>query len=180
MMSSISAGCPGFIVSLPECAVLFGEPRYNPTPSARLQPNSSPSDDTPEVTSQDPFQGHTPMMQQYLRIKAEYPDIPLLYRMGDFYELFYEDAQRAAELLDITLTRRGESAGQPIPMAGIPVHTMETYLARLLKKGVPVADLRADRRGRRRQGAGAARGRAHRHPRYDLRGSPARRPRGPT
>jgi DNA mismatch repair protein MutS len=79
------------------------------------------------------------MMQQYLRIKAEYPDILLFYRMGDFYELFYEDAQRAAELLDITLTRRGESAGQPIPMAGIPVHTMETYLARLLKKGVPVA-----------------------------------------
>ncbi|MFO8153681.1 DNA mismatch repair protein MutS [Thioalkalivibrio sp.] len=82
---------------------------------------------------------HTPMMQQYLRIKAEYPDTLLLYRMGDFYELFYEDAQRAAELLDITLTRRGESAGQPIPMAGIPVHTMETYLARLLRKGVPAA-----------------------------------------
>jgi DNA mismatch repair protein MutS len=82
---------------------------------------------------------HTPMMQQYLRIKAEYPDTLLLYRMGDFYELFYEDAQRAAELLDITLTRRGESAGQPIPMAGIPVHTVETYLARLLRKGVPAA-----------------------------------------
>ena len=82
---------------------------------------------------------HTPMMQQYLRIKAEYPDTLLLYRMGDFYELFYEDAQRAAELLDITLTRRGESAGQPIPMAGIPVHTMETYLARLLRKGVAAA-----------------------------------------
>lgn len=79
------------------------------------------------------------MMQQYLRIKAEYPDTLLLYRMGDFYELFYEDAQRAAELLDITLTRRGESAGQPIPMAGIPVHTMENYLARLLRKGVPAA-----------------------------------------
>ncbi|MBS0002737.1 MAG: DNA mismatch repair protein MutS [Thioalkalivibrio sp.] len=79
------------------------------------------------------------MMQQYLRIKAEYPDTLLLYRMGDFYELFYEDAQQAAELLDITLTRRGESAGQPIPMAGIPVHTMETYLARLLRKGVPAA-----------------------------------------
>ena len=79
------------------------------------------------------------MMQQYLRIKAEYPDTLLLYRMGDFYELFYEDAQRAAELLDITLTKRGESAGQPIPMAGIPVHTMETYLARLLRKGVAAA-----------------------------------------
>ncbi|TVP86772.1 MAG: DNA mismatch repair protein MutS, partial [Thioalkalivibrio sp.] len=85
------------------------------------------------------LRAHTPMMQQYLRIKAEYPDTLLLYRMGDFYELFYEDAQRAAELLDITLTRRGESAGQPIPMAGIPAHTMETYLARLLRKGVPAA-----------------------------------------
>jgi DNA mismatch repair protein MutS len=82
---------------------------------------------------------HTPMMQQYLRIKAEYPDTLLLYRMGDFYELFYDDAQRAAELLDITLTRRGESAGQPIPMAGIPVHTIENYLARLLRKGVSAA-----------------------------------------
>ena len=79
------------------------------------------------------------MMQQYWRIKAEFPDTLLLYRMGDFYELFYEDAQRAAQLLDITLTRRGESAGQPIPMAGIPVHTVETYLARLLRKGVPAA-----------------------------------------
>ncbi len=82
---------------------------------------------------------HTPMMQQYLRIKAEYPDTLLLYRMGDFYELFYDDAQRAAQLLDITLTRRGESAGQPIPMAGIPVHTLESYLARLLRKGQSVA-----------------------------------------
>ncbi len=79
------------------------------------------------------------MMQQYLRIKAEHPDTLLLYRMGDFYELFYDDAQRAAQLLDITLTRRGESAGQPIPMAGIPVHTLESYLARLLKKGEAVA-----------------------------------------
>jgi len=87
----------------------------------------------------DPLSAHTPMMQQYLRIKAEHPDTLLLYRMGDFYELFYADAQRAAQLLDITLTRRGESAGQPIPMAGIPVHTLESYLARLLKKGEAVA-----------------------------------------
>ncbi|WP_026340740.1 DNA mismatch repair protein MutS [Thioalkalivibrio sp. ALJT] len=78
-------------------------------------------------------------MQQYLGIKAEYPDTLLLYRMGDFYELFYDDAERAAALLDITLTRRGESAGQPIPMAGIPVHTQESYLARLLKLGESVA-----------------------------------------
>ncbi|WP_018950013.1 DNA mismatch repair protein MutS [Thioalkalivibrio sp. ALMg11] len=78
-------------------------------------------------------------MQQYLGIKAEYPDTLLLYRMGDFYELFHDDAERAAGLLDITLTRRGESAGQPIPMAGIPVHTLESYLARLLKLGESVA-----------------------------------------
>ena len=82
---------------------------------------------------------HTPMMQQYLRIKAEYPDTLLFYRMGDFYELFYEDAQRAAELLDITLTTRGMSAGQPIPMAGVPVQSVEQYLARLLRLGVSVA-----------------------------------------
>ncbi|WP_043740335.1 DNA mismatch repair protein MutS [Thioalkalivibrio nitratireducens] len=91
------------------------------------------------MTDPDPLTAHTPMMQQYLRIKAEYPDTLLLYRMGDFYELFYEDAQRASELLDITLTRRGESAGRPIPMAGIPVHTLESYLARLMKKGLAVA-----------------------------------------
>ncbi|MCC7069125.1 MAG: hypothetical protein IT523_11845, partial [Burkholderiales bacterium] len=64
--------------------------------------------------------GHTPMMQQYLALKSEHPDHLLLYRMGDFYELFYEDARRAAKLLDITLTARGESAGAPIPMAGVP------------------------------------------------------------
>ena len=79
------------------------------------------------------------MMQQYLRIKSEHPDILLFYRMGDFYELFYEDARRASELLDITLTRRGESAGTPIPMAGVPVHSHEGYLARLLARGESVA-----------------------------------------
>ncbi len=79
------------------------------------------------------------MMQQYLRIKAEYPDGLMFYRMGDFYELFYDDARRAAELLDITLTQRGESAGAPIPMAGVPVHSYEGYLARLLGHGQSVA-----------------------------------------
>jgi DNA mismatch repair protein MutS len=83
--------------------------------------------------------GHTPVMQQYLRIKAEHPDSLLLFRMGDFYELFYEDARQAAELLDITLTTRGESNGSPIPMAGVPYHAAENYLARLLRKGVSVA-----------------------------------------
>ena len=82
---------------------------------------------------------HTPVMQQYLRIKAQYPDVLLFYRMGDFYELFYEDARRAAALLDITLTSRGQSAGEPIPMAGVPVHSVDSYLARLVRKGESVA-----------------------------------------
>jgi len=82
---------------------------------------------------------HTPMMQQYLRIKAEHPDILLFYRMGDFYELFYDDARRAAELLNITLTTRGQSAGAPIPMAGVPFHAVENYLAKLVKLGQSVA-----------------------------------------
>ncbi|KTD65749.1 DNA mismatch repair protein MutS [Legionella spiritensis] len=82
---------------------------------------------------------HTPMMQQYLRIKSDYPDMLLLYRMGDFYELFYDDAKRAALLLDLTLTHRGQSADKPIPMAGVPYHAIENYLARLLKKGESVA-----------------------------------------
>ncbi|MAS26361.1 MAG: DNA mismatch repair protein MutS, partial [Oceanospirillaceae bacterium] len=77
---------------------------------------------------------HTPMMQQYLRIKAEFPDTLLFYRMGDFYELFYDDAKRAAQLLDITLTARGQSGGQPIPMAGIPYHAADNYIARLVKQ----------------------------------------------
>ncbi len=82
---------------------------------------------------------HTPMMQQYLRIKAEHPDILVFYRMGDFYELFYDDARKAAHLLDITLTTRGQSAGEPIPMAGIPYHAVDGYLARLVRMGESVA-----------------------------------------
>jgi len=82
---------------------------------------------------------HTPVMQQYLRIKAEFPDMLLFYRMGDFYELFYEDARRAARLLDITLTSRGQSAGAAIPMAGVPYHAAEGYLARLVRQGESVA-----------------------------------------
>ncbi|HRD70207.1 MAG TPA: DNA mismatch repair protein MutS [Legionella sp.] len=82
---------------------------------------------------------HTPMMQQYLRIKAQYPDMLLFYRMGDFYELFFDDAKRASQLLDLTLTHRGQSANKPIPMAGLPYHAVENYLARLLKKGESVA-----------------------------------------
>ncbi len=79
------------------------------------------------------------MMQQYLALKAGHPDTLLLYRMGDFYELFYEDAEKAARLLDITLTRRGQSAGQPVVMAGVPFHSVDTYLARLIKLGESVA-----------------------------------------
>ncbi|MFB4361984.1 DNA mismatch repair protein MutS [Pantoea sp. BS_8] len=82
---------------------------------------------------------HTPMMQQYLRLKAEHPDILLFYRMGDFYELFYDDAKRASQLLDISLTKRGASAGEPIPMAGVPHHAVENYLARLVQLGESVA-----------------------------------------
>jgi DNA mismatch repair protein MutS len=79
------------------------------------------------------------MMQQYLRLKAAHPDVLLFYRMGDFYELFHDDAEKAARLLDITLTRRGQSAGVPIPMAGVPYHACEQYLARLVKLGESVA-----------------------------------------
>ncbi|BBL70640.1 DNA mismatch repair protein MutS [Methylogaea oryzae] len=82
---------------------------------------------------------HTPMMQQYLALKAQHPDRLLFYRMGDFYELFYDDAKKAAQLLDITLTHRGESAGARISMAGIPYHAAENYLARLIKLGESVA-----------------------------------------
>ena len=82
---------------------------------------------------------HTPMMRQYLSIKADYPDMLVFYRMGDFYELFYDDAKRAAALLDITLTARGKSGGNPIPMAGVPYHAAEGYLAKLVRKGESIA-----------------------------------------
>jgi DNA mismatch repair protein MutS len=82
---------------------------------------------------------HTPMMQQFLKMKMEHQDILLFYRMGDFYELFYDDAKKAAELLDISLTKRGASAGEPIPMAGVPYHAVENYLARLVQMGESVA-----------------------------------------
>lgn len=81
----------------------------------------------------------TPMMQQYLKIKSEHNDMLLLYRMGDFYELFFEDAKIAARLLDITLTHRGQANGKPIPMAGVPYHAVDSYLSRLIKKGESVA-----------------------------------------
>ncbi|WP_455197805.1 DNA mismatch repair protein MutS [Kaarinaea lacus] len=87
----------------------------------------------------DSLENHTPMMQQYLRIKSEYPALLLFYRMGDFYELFYDDARKVAALLDITLTARGKSNGQAIPMAGVPYHAVDNYLAKLVKLGESVA-----------------------------------------
>ncbi len=87
----------------------------------------------------DTLSQHTPMMQQYLRTRAAYPSALLFYRMGDFYELFYDDAVTVARALDITLTARGQSAGKPIPMAGVPFHAAEAYMARLLRQGYSIA-----------------------------------------
>ena len=94
-------------------------------PQRRRMPGPYNRPVTPSVNAAAPLAAHTPMMQQYLRVKAEHPDMLLFYRMGDFYELFYDDAERAARLLDITLTARGQSAGAPIPMAGVPYHAVE-------------------------------------------------------
>ena len=80
----------------------------------------------------------TPMMQQYMGVKMQHPHSLMFYRMGDFYELFFEDAHKAAKLLGITLTHRGKANGEPIPMAGVPYHAAEGYLARLVKKGETV------------------------------------------
>src|SRR5881628_2444210 len=102
----------------------------NPATSSGDKGNRMPSPDAP---------GTTGMMQQYLRLKAQYPDILLFYRMGDFYELFYDDAERASRLLDLTLTTRGASAGAPIKMAGVPYHAVEQYLAKLVRLGESVA-----------------------------------------
>lgn len=90
------------------------------------------------MTDSQNFESHTPMMQQYLKLKAEHPEILLFYRMGDFYELFFDDAKKASRLLDISLTKRGQSAGQPIPMAGVPHHAVENYLAKLVQLGNPL------------------------------------------
>ncbi len=87
----------------------------------------------------DKWSQHTPVMAQYLSIKEEYPDVLVFYRMGDFYELFFDDACKAAKLLDIHLTQRGKSAGKPIPMAGVPYHAAENYIARLIRRGESVA-----------------------------------------
>src|SRR5688572_10540134 len=118
----------------------MGRSRFRPTPHRIIRTSSR--GDPPEQTglsSHTTASQHTPMMQQYLRIKAEHPSSLVFYRMGDFYELFYDDARRAAKLIDITLTSRGQSAGEPIPMAGVPHHSLDNYLSRLVRKGESVA-----------------------------------------
>src|SRR4051794_5188308 len=104
--------------------------RPNAVTSAAASGSGRPSPDLP---------GTTAMMQQYLRIKAQHPDVLLFYRMGDFYELFYGDAERASRLLDITLTQRGASAGNPIKMAGVPYHAVDQHLFKLVRLGESVA-----------------------------------------
>src|SRR4029077_5515671 len=91
--------------------------------------SATPSGDTKNQMPSPDLPGTTAMMQQYLRIKAQHADILLFYRMGDFYEMFYDDAERASRLLDLTLTTRGASAGAPIKMAGVPYHAVDQYLA---------------------------------------------------
>jgi DNA mismatch repair protein MutS len=113
----------------------------------------------------------TPMMAQYLALKAEAPDCLLFYRMGDFFELFFDDAKAAARCLDIALTARGEHDGEPIPMCGVPIHAAEAYLARLIRGGFRVAIAeQVERSGRgeeaRRQVGGQPRHRPGRHRRH--------------
>lgn len=97
------------------------------------------TDTVPQQPDSAAFESHTPMMRQYLTIKAQHPDMLVFYRMGDFYELFFEDAEKAAKLLGITLTKRGSSNGEPIKMAGVPYHAAEQYLIKLSKLGESVA-----------------------------------------
>src|SRR3989475_7431431 len=101
--------------------------------------SATPSVETGNQTPSADLPGTSALMQQYLRLKAQYPDILLFYRMGDFYELFYDDAEKASRLLDITLTTRGASAGAPIKMAGVPYHAVDQYLAKLVRLGESVA-----------------------------------------
>ena len=110
------------------------------TDSTLEKPKNTSTKADPAVTKKNVATSqHTPMMQQFLRIKAEHPDIILFYRMGDFYEMFFDDARRASELLGITLTARGKTEGNPIPMCGIPYHSADNYLAKLIRAGESVA-----------------------------------------
>src|SRR6267154_1622291 len=116
-------------MSAPQGLMIEMQRRNSATPGSNTG-NQTPSPDLP---------GTTAMMQQYLRIKAQHPDMLLFYRMGDFYEMFYDDAERASRLLDLTLTTRGASAGAPIKMAGVPYHAVDQYLAKLVRIGESVA-----------------------------------------
>src|SRR4051812_3055000 len=107
------------IIRLPAARPSRGAPRVNPAVPA------VPSIESPNAPIA--LSGHTPMMQQYLGLKADHPETLLFYRMGDFYEVFFDDARKANRLLDITLTTRGASNGQPVVMAGVPVHALESY-----------------------------------------------------
>ncbi len=113
-------------------------PGFAPPWFTKVRQAMSPETPTSEDLLRD-LESHTPMMQQYLQLKAQYPDTLLLYRMGDFYEVFWQDAEKASRMLDITLTQRGQSAGQPVLMAGVPFHALESYLGRLIKMGESVA-----------------------------------------
>ena len=118
---------------------LASPPENTPADTPEEIPGSHSATRTTAECSPRPIASHTPMMQQYLGIKAKHPDTLMFYRMGDFYELFFDDARKAAKLLDITLTSRGQSGGQAIPMCGIPYHAADTYLSRLIKRGESVA-----------------------------------------
>ena len=96
---------------------------------------TAPTEINPAAIKNGAGEKHTPMMQQYLRLKADYPTMLLFYRMGDFYELFHDDAEKAARILGITLTSRGNSNGSPIRMCGVPFHSLDPYLAKLVKLG---------------------------------------------
>ncbi len=117
---------------MPESPCLDADTEQSPKTTIK------PVKGTPEATTKN-IAAHTPMMQQYLKIKAQYPNELVFYRMGDFYELFFDDAEKAANLLDLTLTARGKSAGNPIPMAGIPFHAADGYLAKCVNAGLSVA-----------------------------------------
>src|SRR5881396_1056152 len=120
-----------------------------------FDPPRQASDDRAQAAKADDGGRITPMMEQYIEIKAAHPGCLLFYRMGDFYELFFEDAQEAAPALDIALTKRGRHDGADIPMCGVPVHTVDAYLARLIRAGFKVAicDQIEDPAEARRRGA---------------------------
>ncbi len=111
-----------------------------PAPAKALSPDTErPEDSAESVPDAATLAGATPMMSQYLAIKRGHPDCLLFYRMGDFYELFFADAEKASRALDIALTKRGKHLGEEIPMCGVPVHSHEAYLARLIRQGFRVA-----------------------------------------